>query len=89
MILNCKRLIGELLEMSQDGLNSANVLRDMLANFVSHVHLDIDTVQPMEGHSCLVFLAIVISMQKFVILKLGDVSANIILQETIVINAQS
>lgn len=88
MILNCKRPIVELLVMSQDGLSSANVLKDMLDNSVSPVPQDIDIVRLTEVHLCLAFLAIVISMLKYAILKLEGVFASTILEETIVINVQ-
>jgi hypothetical protein len=87
MILNFKPLTVVLLEMLQDGLNSVNVLRDMLDNFVSHAHPDIVTAQPMEDLSCLAFHVTVTSMLKFVTLKLEDAFVNTIPQEIIAINA--
>lgn len=86
MILSFKPLTVELLEMLQDGSNSVNVRRDMLDNFVSHVHLDIVIVQPTEDLSCLAYLATAINMQKFAILKLEDAFVNTILQAIIATN---
>jgi hypothetical protein len=82
-------ILGQLLEASlvnkQHGLNAVNVLKDIKANFVNYVWLDI-IMKTMADHLPDVFLVVVIITLTFVMPSLENVIANTILMDIIVIN---